>query len=168
MIERIDNESTAVDGRRSVPIDLGGGRAGVKEIENRVSVGLQNMGSTGNTHMRPAVRKMMALMRPTIHSSLPVPAMPNSSGKDKLAPLDPVWSQPCVAAPMAQRAIEYHSMAGPCHLWSLSYASATRSSSGIPGVASNLSGSRATSAARPKRSACSLSPLASANSLALL
>lgn len=31
-----------------------------------------------STHMRPAVRKMMALISPTIHSSLPVPSIPSS------------------------------------------------------------------------------------------
>ena len=31
-----------------------------------------------------------------------VSEMPNSSGKDRLAPLLPVWSQPWVAAPIEQ------------------------------------------------------------------
>ncbi len=38
-----------------------------------------------------------ALMTPTIHSfrsGFGPPTKPNSSGKDKLAPLDPVWSHP--------------------------------------------------------------------------
>lgn len=43
------------------------------------------------THIKPAVRKMMAFTKPTIHSSAPVLlSIPNSFGKDKLAPLDPV------------------------------------------------------------------------------
>jgi hypothetical protein len=52
-------------------------------------------GSTMKAPMRPAVKKMMELIRPTIHSflSVVVPSgltRPNSSGKDKLAPLEPV------------------------------------------------------------------------------
>lgn len=43
-----------------------------------------------DTDMRPAVKKMMALMMPTIHSSLPSPSIPNSFGKDKFAPFEPV------------------------------------------------------------------------------
>ena len=43
-----------------------------------------------STNMRPAVKKMMALMLPTIHSSLPTPLIPSASWKDKLAPLEPV------------------------------------------------------------------------------
>ncbi len=112
--------------------------------------------SAGNaTYMRPAVKKMMALMTPTIHSSLPLPLIPNSLGKDKLAPLDPVWSHPCVAAPTAHRETEYQSMKGPCHLWSLSYSSAWRSCSSSAVIVSMCSGSRATRAARPNRAACS-------------
>ena len=44
--------------------------------------------------MSPAVRKMIELMAPTIHSSVPVPSIPNSVGNDRLAPFEPVWSQP--------------------------------------------------------------------------
>jgi hypothetical protein len=40
--------------------------------------------------IKPAVKKMMALIRPTIHSSLPGPLMPSAWWKVKLAPLDPV------------------------------------------------------------------------------
>ena len=68
------------------------------------------------THIRPAVKKMMALITPTIHSPLAVPTSPNSCGNERFAPLDPVWSHPCVAAPIAHSAIEYQSMGGACHL----------------------------------------------------
>ena len=110
---------------------------------------------------------MMALIAPTAHSSercsagdfgvVPsvVPSMLKARGKERLAPLLPVWSQPWVAAPMAHSAIEYQSMTGPCHLWSLSYKSARCSSSLSSSSISNRSGSRATSAARPNRAACS-------------
>ena len=106
-------------------------------------------------------------MAPTAHSSarcsaggfgvVPsiVPSILNARGKDRLAPLLPVWSQPWVAAPMAHKAIEYQSLTGPCHLWSLSYTSARCSSSLSSSSISNRSGSRATSAARPNRAACS-------------
>jgi hypothetical protein len=39
--------------------------------------------------MRPAVKKIIELTNPTIHSALGVPTRPNSFGKDKLAPFDP-------------------------------------------------------------------------------
>lgn len=42
------------------------------------------------THIKPAVRKMIELTNPTIHLSRPGPAIPNSLGNDKLAPLEPV------------------------------------------------------------------------------
>ncbi len=32
----------------------------------------------------------MALIDPTIHSSVPFPSIPSAVGKDKLAPLEPV------------------------------------------------------------------------------
>lgn len=44
----------------------------------------------GSTYMRPAVKKMIELINPTIQASLPGPVRPNSLGKDKLAPLAPV------------------------------------------------------------------------------
>ena len=47
-----------------------------------------------STHMQPAVKKMIELMAPTIHSPRAVPTRPNSAGNDKLAPFDPVWSHP--------------------------------------------------------------------------
>jgi hypothetical protein len=112
--------------------------------------------------MRPAVKKMMELIRPTIHSSAAVLSMLNSRGNDKLAPLEPVWSQPCVAAPTAHRPMEYQSILGPYHLWSLSYMSAARSSWVSSGMVSMFSGSRATRAARLNKSAWSLMPLDSA------
>lgn len=81
--------------------ETGGSQENLASSTKVVVEGIDDEGTTGTgqlkgiragvgTHMRPAVKKMMELMSPTIHSSLPVPTRPNSSGKDKLAPLAPV------------------------------------------------------------------------------
>ena len=45
---------------------------------------------TRDTHIPPAVKKMIELTKPKIHSSLPCPSIPNSVRNDRAAPLEPV------------------------------------------------------------------------------
>jgi hypothetical protein len=42
--------------------------------------------------------------------------MPNSSGKERLAPLAPVLSHPWIAEPSEQRPIVKYRVRGRCHL----------------------------------------------------
>ena len=73
---------------------------------------------------------------------------------------------PWVAAPTAHNEMENHIIFDPCHLWSRSYCSAYRSSSVNSPMDWKFFWSRATRAARAKRSVCSARSCVRANSSA--
>lgn len=87
------------------------------------------------------------LTRPTSHSLLgsypgspTASGMPNSIGNERLAPLDPVWSQPWTAAPTEASTTVMMSARGWDHLCVFSRRIQLRSSSVSSGMDSNLPG----------------------------
>ena len=53
----------------------------------------------GAALMTPTIQEFVSHVAKASHWA-PVSAMPNSCGNDRFAPLDPVWSQPWMAAPI--------------------------------------------------------------------
>lgn len=61
--------------------------------------------------MAPMIQELRSQVRAAVHLA-PVSAIPNSWGNDRFAPLEPVWSQPWIAAPMEFRTMVKYSVFG--------------------------------------------------------